>query len=272
MNSFKIIDVHTHIFPEKIAEKATNAIGQFYGIPMDSVGTLSNLTEHMRQNGICHSFILSTATVPQQVRAINDYQISVLKEYGDLFTAFGTVHADMEDILGESEYMRKNGIQGIKFHNDFQNFACNDRRLFPLYEKCQAEKIPVIWHAGDKRYRYTNPDQFADIAANFPHLIGICAHFGGYSQWDEALPLIKKTQFYVDTSSTLFEVTPERARAFSDVLGTDRIMYGTDFPMWKADTELEKVYAIGYSDRELEKVLYTNAVRFLGEANIQIKE
>ncbi|MDF2686321.1 MAG: hypothetical protein K0S55_1502, partial [Clostridia bacterium] len=36
----KIIDVHTHIFPEKIAEKATASVGTFYDLPMTTMGKL----------------------------------------------------------------------------------------------------------------------------------------------------------------------------------------------------------------------------------------
>ena len=34
MPTYRIIDVHTHIFPEKIAEKAVASIGRFYGIQL----------------------------------------------------------------------------------------------------------------------------------------------------------------------------------------------------------------------------------------------
>ena len=63
----KIIDTHTHIYPEKIAAKATAAVGAFYDYPMESIGTAETLKEHMQKAGVCKSFILSVATVPKQV-------------------------------------------------------------------------------------------------------------------------------------------------------------------------------------------------------------
>ena len=39
----KIIDCHCHIYPEKIAAKAVESIGNFYYISMDMDGTYSNL-------------------------------------------------------------------------------------------------------------------------------------------------------------------------------------------------------------------------------------
>ena len=42
---YEIIDAHAHIFPEKIAENATENIGHFYGIPMDGNGMSKRLRE-----------------------------------------------------------------------------------------------------------------------------------------------------------------------------------------------------------------------------------
>lgn len=86
----KIIDTHTHIYPEKIAAKATAAVGAFYDYPMESIGTAETLKEHMQKAGVCKSFILSVATVPKQVRGINDFLIATVKNNPDIFVPFGT--------------------------------------------------------------------------------------------------------------------------------------------------------------------------------------
>ena len=39
MASERIINMHAHIFPMKISEKAVGAIGDFYGIKMQIKGT-----------------------------------------------------------------------------------------------------------------------------------------------------------------------------------------------------------------------------------------
>ena len=43
MAEYKIIDIHAHIFPEKIASKAVRAIGDYYGVPMEGEGTVEDL-------------------------------------------------------------------------------------------------------------------------------------------------------------------------------------------------------------------------------------
>lgn len=260
----KIIDAHTHIFPDKIAEKATQAVGDFYDLPMDGVGTKDHLIDDMSKYGIKHCFIHSVATFAHQVRGINDFLINVIKSNGDKFTAFGPIHVDVESITDELDYMRANGITGVKLHNDFQGFAVDDPRLDVLYEKCQAEKIPIMFHAGDKRYHFTNPKQFRNVGRKFPNLIGIAAHFGGYSEWvDVDDDYCKDSPFWFDTSSSLFLLNREDALKIINIRGSDKIMFGTDFPMWTACDEYERIEELGLDGKTVENIMYKNAENFL---------
>ena len=68
-----IIDSHAHIFPQKIAEKATINIGKFYDIVMDLNGSVDMLLAQAEKVGITKSVVHSVATVPQQVCSINDF-------------------------------------------------------------------------------------------------------------------------------------------------------------------------------------------------------
>ena len=47
----KIFDVHCHIYPEKIAQKASNAIGNFYGVKMSFDGSLKSLDTELDKAG-----------------------------------------------------------------------------------------------------------------------------------------------------------------------------------------------------------------------------
>ena len=260
----KIIDVHTHLFPEKIAVKATQAVGNFYDLHMDSVGTKDTLSGDMRKYGIRHCFIHSVATVPHQVRPINDFLSDVIKNDPDKFTAFGPIHIGIDSITEEIDYMRSNGITGIKLHNDFQGFPVDDTRLDEMYEKCQAEKIPIMFHAGDKRYNFTNPKQFRNVGRKFPNLIGIAAHFGGYSEWvDVDDDYCKDSPFWFDTSSSLFLLNKEDALKIINLRGTDKIMFGTDFPMWTACDEYKRIESLCLSNDILKKIMFKNAEDFL---------
>ena len=93
----EIIDAHAHIYPEKIAEKATDAIGKFYDIKMEtSVGTTDKLLEDGKKAGITGYIVHSCATKAQQVRSINEFIKSELDKHSE-FIGFMTLHQDLTE-------------------------------------------------------------------------------------------------------------------------------------------------------------------------------
>jgi predicted TIM-barrel fold metal-dependent hydrolase len=57
---------------------------------------------------------------------------------------------------------------------------------------------------------------------------------------------------------------PRRTRELVEAYGIDRILFGSDFPMWNPGEELERYRALGFSEKDYEKMCWHNAERFLG--------
>ncbi len=262
-----IIDTHTHIYPEKIAKKATEAIGTFYDIPMQNIGTVDVLLRELDDAGVSKAFILSTATTPAQVRHVNEYVISVKDSYPEKFVAFGTVHPDMDEPEQEMDYIKGKGVLGLKFHNDFLKIAVDDKRMDRIYDYASYLRIPIIFHAGDVRYGFTNPLKFLNIIKRFPELIGVAAHFGGYSEWTDAYEYLCGTNFWFDTSSSFFKIDRDLAKKIIFKHGVDKIFFASDFPMWRPSDELKYFFELGLPDDINEKILYKNAENFISDLN-----
>jgi hypothetical protein len=130
MTKERIIDMHAHVFPEKIAEKATLAISAYYGVPMASIGTVENLIRQGALAGIKRFLIHSTATNPDQVRTINEYIAATVKS-DKRFWGFGTLHPFSGDIGGDGEHLAGLGLLGVKFHPEFQKLH-GATRCLPL--------------------------------------------------------------------------------------------------------------------------------------------
>ena len=61
---YTIIDAHTHIFPEKIADKAVASIGNFYDLPMQGGnGRPRQLNELGEKYGVSHFLVLDRKSV-----------------------------------------------------------------------------------------------------------------------------------------------------------------------------------------------------------------
>ena len=257
------IDAHAHIFPEKIAEKAAIGIGEFYHLTMENDGTLSTLLRLSDEAGVDRCIVQSVATVPHQVESINNFIAECVKLYPDRLIGFGALHPDYEDIAGETERIVSLGLKGIKLHPDFQQFQIDDEKVFPIYEQAEKHGLPILFHVGDYRYDFSGPKRLRRAVDMFPKMKVIGAHFAGWSQWDEAQELFNDGRIYVDLSSSLYDMTPERAAELIHSFGADKVMFGTDYPMWKPEEEVKRFLSLPLTEREQEMIAHKNFEAFL---------
>ena len=257
-----IVDAHAHIFPSKIAVKATDSVGAFYDVGMRYVGSPENLLESGRAIGVDKYFVHSVATTPAQVRSINTFIAEQCAEHPE-FIGFGAMHPGVEDIQAEIDNIIALGLKGIKMHPDFQRFNIDDECAMPIYE-CAQGRLPILFHMGDYRYDWSHPARLAKILDSFPELDCIAAHFGGYTVWDEALGYLLPRRCWADTSSTLgMKNDSDYVRGLVKKWGTERLLFGTDFPMWDHAEELERFNALGITGDALEAVMGGNALALL---------
>lgn len=260
-----IIDAHAHIFPNKISEKAVTGIGSFYGelTMMNMDGSAETLIKTGEAAGVNKFLVQSVATVSAQVESINNFIADCVKKYPGKFIGFAAMHPDYENIEQEIDRAISLGLKGVKLHPDFQQFAIDDKKAMKIYEVIEG-RLPLLIHTGDYRYNWSKPKMLANVLEAFPKLDVIGAHFGGWSEWEDAVKYLAGKRIWVDTSSSLYAMTPERARELIDAYGVENVMFGTDFPMWTAESELERFNKIPLSDREREMILHENAERLLG--------
>ncbi len=255
---YPIIDCHCHIYPDKIAEKASLATGKFYDIPMRYNGTAAELSEIGDTAQISHYIVFSVATTPKQVASINNF-IATLVSQNSNMTGLGTLHPDSEDLERDIENIISLGLRGVKLHPDIQGFKIDDYRCLKIYELCEG-KLPVLIHTGDARYDMSNPNRLKPILETYTDLTVIGAHFGGYSVWESAVEQLKDyNNFFVDTSSTFPFITREQAVEFIRTYGADKIMFGTDYPMWNPKDEVDYLLSLGLSEDEYRKIFCKNA-------------
>jgi len=263
-NNYDIIDSHCHIYPDKIAQKASQSIADFYSLPVAHNGTVKRLIETGTTAGVDRFVVQSVATAPEQVESINRYIAQTARNSGGLITGLGTLHPDAKDIEGDIWLLKQLGLKGVKLHADFQKIAIDDPRCYKIYEILEGD-LPVLLHTGDKRYDYSNPRRLIPVLEDFKNLIVIGAHFGGWSVWDEAARHFSGYQnLYVDTSSTFGFFSAEAARSLLAKYDLDRVLFGTDYPMWDAQDELDFLFGLNLTDLQYRKLLSENCCRVYG--------
>ena len=259
-----IIDFHAHIYPEKIADKASKTIGDFYDTSMCYNGVPERLLASGRKIGVEKYIVHSTATVAHQVEAINNYIVNEINAHKE-FVGFGTVHPGYENFENELKRIKGLGLKGIKLHPDFQKFQVDTPEMDPIYDVIASLRMPVLVHAGDCRYDFSGPQRIRHVLEKHPDLIVIAAHFGGYTEWDKSCEYLVGKKVWFDTSSTLWKLPYEKANAMLRAHGIENFLFGSDYPMWDHEDELKRFNQLNLTAQEREDILYNNAVRLLKE-------
>lgn len=260
----KIFDIHVHIYPDKIAEKAAESIGVFYGgIRMHGDGSLHDCLRQMDAASVERFAAHSVALTPHNVERINSFIMGAHRQYPDRIVPFAAIHPEMENLPDAVDDMVAQGFKGVKIHPDMQKFAVDDPRVRPMMEAV-AGKLPLLIHCGDYRYDYDGPQRILNLREQVPNLEMICAHFGGWGEWDRAAKLLPGHDgLIVDTSSSLYRWSAEEATKMIRAIGVENVLYGTDYPMWDPKEEMQRFMQLDLTDAEREDILWNNAVRIL---------
>lgn len=261
--TLQIADAHTHIYPNKIAEKAVHAVGDFYNIPMTGGGTAEDLIASGNQIGISYYLVCSVATRPEQAPSITTFIADECSKYPQ-FVGLGAYHQDVEnpDVLLENTAAL--GLQGIKLHSDFQRCNIDDPKMMPIYGMLRDLGLCVMFHMGDDRYDFSAPRRLVNVLEKYPDLKCLAAHFGGYQRWMEARECLAGAgkNVYFDTSSSLAFLDKDQAVEMIYKFGPEQMLFGTDFPMWTHTDELAHFLNLSLPDSVNDQILYENFKRF----------
>ena len=264
---YDIIDSHCHIYPDGIALKAVEAVDRFYdGLPAEHHdGTVATLLASGRAAGISRFVVHSVATKPHQVSSINRFIAGAVAASEGAFIGMGTMHLDSDDLRRDFEELRALGLRGVKLHPDIQRFRLDDPRAMEIFAMCEDAGLPVCAHTGDYRYDFSNPPRVARVLRAFPRLKFIGAHFGGWSVWDEAARVLADfPNIVVDSSSTFYAVFPAKARELIRVWTPDRVMFGTDYPLWPQQRDVDFLMKLELDDADCRKIFRDNAAALFG--------
>lgn len=259
-----IIDFHTHLWPEKVAEKAKEYLEKSFRRPMTALPIEKNALEVMDKNGITKSVIASVASRPNQVEHINNWLFGI---NSDRFIKFASLHPFYDKWSYELDRIKEHA-QGIKFQPEFQMFYIDDEKVFPIYEKIQKLQIPILVHCGYELSLtglvQAGPKQMLNVKKRFPEIKFIAAHMGGFKMWDEVEnSIIGDDYFYVDTSSAFVFMKKEQIYRFLKKHNSDKILFGTDFPVGDPKNDIELINSLDIPKEYLEKIMHINAEKLL---------
>ena len=263
------IDVHTHIWPDRIAPAVLqNMVGTF-GYPAVGINTVDGIKEHMRASGVDKSVVLGVVERLEHLPGANDWLISI---QDDMLVPFGAMHPDLEDKPAEVRRMREAGIKGFKLHPMVNSYYPDDPRMFPFYEEMGDDMVVEI-HSG--RWAHTQPGdtvwaepaRIMNVVRQFPKLKLIALHLGGFYMLDEAeRELIGRENVLIDTTwpPALKVLGSETLAGIVSRHGAEKVCFGTDFPLADMAEDAKFIESLPLPDAAKEQMLGGNARELIG--------
>jgi len=254
-----IIDCHTHI-------------GKFNGKEWSP----EELIASMDEAGIDFSFVLADFFLGRgtstEIALKAAMQYPRLKVVGNI--SYSTLGNDQIEMI--LQCIKNKEIIGIKFYLGYESFYPTDEKLFPIYEMCIANDMPVIFHTGMLEeslkglLRYSHPLNIDDLAVRFPDLKIIIAHMGNPWLMDCAAVIAKNKNVYMDCSGYFKEfhpIEPDEVSMFCEQLKLFRIfvgdfkkmLFGTDWPIYSQKEYLKAVKSVKMTKEERDLVFFENA-------------
>ncbi|MGV8125967.1 MAG: amidohydrolase family protein [Methanothrix sp.] len=264
-----IIDFHTHIYPEAVAAKILPAAKRKLKVAVPGTGSPDDLREMMQWGGVSRSVLLPLAKGCQDVSGLNDW-IQAAASKNQQLTPFGAVHPFMEGLEEELDRLEGWGVRGVKMMPLLQQVYPDDPRCFRLYQELVDRDMILIAHAGrdplDRPEVYGTPERFASLAASFPDLKLVLAHLGGLRMWDAVRDhlLAAGENVYFDTAYVSFYMGGEEMAELIRDIGTDRVVFGSDYPWEEPGRAAEIIRDLDLSEAEEDAIFFSNAAELLG--------
>lgn len=266
-----IIDFHTHIFPDKIAEKTIEFLAQRSGICPSTNGTTESLIASMESSGIDISVTLPVLTNPLSFESVNRFAASVNERFSGKerrLISFGAIHPACEDIDAKMKSLKESGFLGVKIHPDYQDTFIDDDGYVKILECAREYDLIVVTHAGvDVAYPndvHCTPERTKELITRAPHSKLVLAHLGGVELWERFFDTLSGEDVYFDTAFVLKDISAERFGSLLKRHTEDRFLFGTDAP-WSVQKEDVKILkSFGLSAATEEKLFSQNAKKLLG--------
>ena len=267
-----IIDFHTHIFPDKIAQKTIDLLAKNGQIEPFSDGTVAGLLQKMEQADVSLAVTLPVVTDPRQFDSINRFAAEINRTFENAprrLLSFGGIHPKCEQIDQKMAFLRESGFLGVKIHPDYQGTFINDEGYVRILECAKEYDMIVVAHAGvDGAFRdqpvRCPPHLALELIRRVKHSKLVLAHCGANEMPREALETLCGEDVYLDTAFVLRTIGKKNFLAILQKHGADRVLFASDSPWSDIRGDVEIVKSFGLDQEPMEKLFYKNAQQLLG--------
>ncbi|VBB45545.1 Amidohydrolase family protein [uncultured Desulfatiglans sp.] len=279
-----MIDFHTHLFPPEFARdriplfEGEDGFRILYESPKARLVGAEEIIQAMDEGGIRKSVIFGFPWERETLyKTHNDYIVDAVRRYPDRLIGFACFSPTAPGAAREAERCLAAGLRGIGELAVYGGGLTGavTRGLSEVMEICRAHDAPLLMHVNEPvghSYPGKAPMTLAEVytfVAAYPENRIVLAHWGGGIFF---YALMKKevrerlANVWFDTAASPYLYEPAIYRIAGEIIGYDRILLGSDYPLLKPSRYLTEMKAAGLSDEALQWVTGGNAADVLGSA------
>ncbi|MFC1488377.1 amidohydrolase family protein [Thermodesulfobacteriota bacterium] len=276
-----VVDFHTHIFPKDIRENrdkyfpSESAFKLLYSSDKSRLVGARGIVDAMDEQGVDVSVVFGFPWQNAETfKKHNDYIIESVEKYPGRLVGLGCF--DPFNAAAGTEALRciEGGLSGIgelAFYHSGIDEACIEK-LIPVMDICLDRGLPVLIHTNEPVghvYPGKSPNTLKEIynlVKRFPENKIVLAHWGGGILFYNLLKREVKETFenvYFDTAASPFLYDAEIYLLAKQTIGTNKILFGSDFPLLKPERYFKELDTIGMPKKDIERICGLNAARLL---------
>jgi predicted TIM-barrel fold metal-dependent hydrolase len=275
----RVIDAHTHVFPPAwIADRSGHVsrdrwFGELYEAPTARMIDATELLAAMDEAVVAQAVMCGWPwRDPAHCREHNDYMAEARLESGGRLAWLGIVNPAEPDAATEVERCLALGASGIgELNADAQGFSLENAAMFTdVATVLEIADRPVMLHASEPLGHHypgkgtATPERLLQFVAANPNLTMVFAHWGGGLPFYELMPEVAGITGNVlyDTAASTYLYRPAVFRAVLDVVGPERVLWGSDHPVLGMKRFLRRTLRdADVMEHEMQHVLAGNAAR-----------
>jgi hypothetical protein len=275
-----IIDFHTHVFPDEVRSSREEFLereawfGTLYADPKRKLASAEDVVSSMDAAGVDRTVVLGFPWRDGGLcREHNSYLLEAVRRFPDKLIGFGIVQPLDAGDAKELDRCLSGGLMGMgEIGPDSQRYDIEAKWvLADAVEVLLHHDRPLLTHSSEPLgHDYAGkgtvtPPRLLKLASNFPELKIVLAHWGGGLPFYELMPEVRDAlrNVYYDSAASTYLYSFDIFSIAAQLVGTERILWGTDFPLLSQAKFLKRVRASGLSDEQLTAVLGGNAARLL---------
>ncbi|MBL7253302.1 amidohydrolase family protein [Paractinoplanes lichenicola] len=258
------VDWHSHTWlPEHLGPHWGPELDANVSAHPSADGDWDAYEEAMREAGIDAAVILGLVACEIDLDIPNEHIAGLVTKNPDKYVGFGSVDPSDRHAVQKVHYAATDlGLKGLKLSPPYQGFHPHSDEAFAVYRAAADHGLALTFHQGGVFLRsgyleYAQPMLLDKVARTFQDTKIIIAHAGQPWSFETAAVMFKNPNVFTDLSAR-YGRPAQLTQILQNLLDygvQDRVLFGSDFPIYRPADCLAQFRALDFDPALLESII-----------------